>query len=524
MRVRASTAYGSLLLAIVVLVSIVTHAYNVFHYPLYLTDEGIYSQQAWAVLHEARLSPYTYFYDHAPGGWLLLALWHVMLPNQSATFGNGINTGRVLMLLLQLASTIMLFHIARRVSGRYLAAFVAAILFNVSPLAIFYQREVLLDNIMVFWLLLCLYLLVLWNNRVVTTLAAGLAIGLALLTKENAIFFVPILIYLVHRTVQGRINRRFAESFWMFAALAPLGGYLMYAILKNELIPSGLDFDLSSQPAGHVSLLYTVWWQLNRSQEGLFHNLLMQTWMPKDQLLLIAGAIAVLVNLYIGWKQREKNPAALVIPLLAVAYAFYLIRGSVVLEFYVLPIIPLLALNIGMVVAHLLRPFGNPMKVTAIALSAAVLVTPMGGYFFVYNDKGKLAVHDLYTQPLTDLQNAQVAFIRQNVPPGSRVITDDDIWMQLHEQQPFYPFAHSHWKAASDPDVRDKLFRQDWRNVDYVVMSNKMREAMQGNNGNNAEGWIIEAVDRHSQLIWEARRGDIQLAVYRINREGASGQ
>src|SRR5437016_3863837 len=222
MRVRATTAYGSLLLAIVVVVSLLTHGYNLFHYPLYLTDEGIYSQQAWAVLHEDRLSPYTYFYDHAPGGWLLLALWHVILPNQTTTFGNGINTGRVLMLLLQMGSTVMLFEIARRVSGTYLAAFLTAILFNISPLAVYYQREVLLDNIMVFWLLACLALLVLWNNRVMTTLLAGLALGLALLTKENAIFFVPVLIYLVHRMVRGRLNRRFAESFWLFASLAPL--------------------------------------------------------------------------------------------------------------------------------------------------------------------------------------------------------------------------------------------------------------------------------------------------------------
>jgi 4-amino-4-deoxy-L-arabinose transferase-like glycosyltransferase len=523
MRVRASTATGSLLLTVVVLVSVLAHGYNLFHYPLYLTDEGIYSQQAWSVIHESRLSPYTYFYDHAPGGWLLLAFWHVLMPNQTTTFGNGINTGRVLMLVLQVASTIMLFQIARRITGTYLAAFVAAILFNISPLAVYYQREVLLDNIMVFWVLVCLYLLVLWNKRVVTTLAAGLALGLALLTKENALFFVPVLIYLVHRTVRGRVNRRFAETFWLFASVAPLGAYVMYAVLKNELVPSGLDFSLSSPPAGHVSLLYTVWWQMNRSQVGLFHDMLLQSWMPKDKFLLIGGALAVLVSLYFGWQQRQKNPAALVVPLLAIAYGFYLIRGSVMLEFYILPIIPLLALNIGIVVDRMLRPYTNPMKVTAVLLSLAVLATPVGGYLFVYNDKQQLAVNDLYTQPLTDLQNAQVAYIRQNIPPTARIVTDDDIWMQLHEQKPFYAFANSHWKAASDPDVRDRLFHSDWHNIDYVVMSNKMHDAMVGNNAGSQEGYILEAVDQHSQLVWQAQRGNIQLQVYRITGEGANG-
>jgi len=52
-------------------------------------------QQAWSVLREARLSPYTYFYDHAPLGWLVIAGWASLLPSQLQTFGSAINTGRV---------------------------------------------------------------------------------------------------------------------------------------------------------------------------------------------------------------------------------------------------------------------------------------------------------------------------------------------------------------------------------------------------------------------------------------------
>src|SRR6516164_3915036 len=74
----------------------VTHGYNLFNYPLYITDEGIYIQQAWSVLREARLSPYTYFYDHAPAGWLAIAAWVAVLPSQFQTFGNAIDTGRAL--------------------------------------------------------------------------------------------------------------------------------------------------------------------------------------------------------------------------------------------------------------------------------------------------------------------------------------------------------------------------------------------------------------------------------------------
>jgi hypothetical protein len=88
--------------------------------------------------------------------------------------------------------------------------------------------------------------------------------------------------------------------------------------------------------------------------------------------------------------------------------------------------------------------------------------------------------------------------------------------MGLHDRTPRYELAHSHWKASSDPDVRDKIFRADGRNINYVVMSNKMREAMETNNGDGRESWILEAIDQRGEVVWEARHGDIELQVYRI--------
>ena len=77
------------------------------------------------MLREARLSPYTYFYDHAPAGWLVIAAWLSVLPSQLQTFGNAINTGRVLMLLIHLANVYFLFQITRRLTGSLTAAVVA---------------------------------------------------------------------------------------------------------------------------------------------------------------------------------------------------------------------------------------------------------------------------------------------------------------------------------------------------------------------------------------------------------------
>ena len=69
--------------------------------------------------------------------------------------------------------------------------------------------------------------------------------------------------------------------------------------------------------------------------------------------------------------------------------------------------------------------------------------------------------------------------------------------------------------AASDPDVRDKLFGKDWRNIDYIVMSNKMRDAMVLNNGDGGETWILQALD-HSKPVWSVVNGDVELEIDQV--------
>src|SRR5436309_14373172 len=133
-------AAGRLLLPLVLVVTFASHAINMFAYPLYLGDEGIYMEQAWAVLKGIGLSPYTYTYDHAPAGWLVIAAWLRLLPRGVAQWGMAENSGRVLMLLLALCSTALLYRLARRFTGSDAAAVVAALTFALSPLSLYYGR------------------------------------------------------------------------------------------------------------------------------------------------------------------------------------------------------------------------------------------------------------------------------------------------------------------------------------------------------------------------------------------------
>jgi 4-amino-4-deoxy-L-arabinose transferase-like glycosyltransferase len=517
---------NSILLVVALVTGAITHGYHLFLYPLYVTDEGVYMQRAWAVIREGALSPYTYNYDHAPAGWLVIAAWVSLLPHHFQTFGNAINAGRMLMLLVHLVSVYLLFRVTYRLSGSKLGAFAATFFFNVSPLAIFYQRQVVLDNLMVFWVLLSLYLATSDDRRILTPMLSGTAFGIAVLTKENAIFFIPGLAYLLFAQMRLRHNRRFGWGLAAFASVAIIWEYFQYAALKNELLPEHLDFNLSAPPAKHVALLYTIWQQLHRNQGSILkiHSLVWQSslgaWLPKDAFLIVVGTASTLIILAVGLRDRQRHQGELIAALLTAGYLLYLVRGSVVLEFYVVPLIPFLAMNIGLLAARLLRVLSRHavVQIAALAVLFAALLIPIGhsgGYVLVRDQVGKVVPHDLYQLDLTGLQAQQLAFIRQHIPPNARIIMDEEFWVDLHDIRPYYRFAYSHFEATGDPAVRDRLFARDPNNVDYIVVSNKMLVTMQGLNTTHQYDWLFDALN-HAQRIWMLQLGGIELEIWQV--------
>lgn len=458
-----------------VTVALLAHGLNMFHYPAFSLkdDEGIYMAQAWALLREGQLAPYTYFYDHAPGGWIMLAAW-MWLTGGPHAFGGVIEGGRVLMLLLHLAMTPLLYHVARKLGCGMFAAALATLLFSLSPLAIFFQRMVLLDNMMLFWVLLSLDLLLDGWGRLSRVVLSGVCFGLALLTKETALFLLPALLFIV---VQQRWEHqgRFAVSGWLLPMLVVVSWYPLYAMLKGELLPAGLELLPAGQSGGFVafrssgtsvSLIDAVLWQATRSGGGMFNldnqfwQLARTEWVPRDALLFVGGAAATLVNLARGLHNRR----ALVAGLLGALPLFYLARGGVVFDFYVLVAIPFLCLNLGMLLALLFarvpaRAADGLAVLIFLALATAYLAT--NSLLPLYREQPDQAARDALT------------WIKQHVPAQSKMIIRDDLWTDLHEPGlggPAFPNAHSHWKVASDPDVRDSVFYGDWRTVDYLVV------------------------------------------------------
>src|SRR5258708_1277819 len=79
----------------------------------------------------------------------------------------------------------------RRQSGSALGAFAPAVLLHGWLVAIFRQRQVVLGNLMVFWVLISVCLATSDDGRVLTPILSGAAFGVAVLPKDTAIFFIP---------------------------------------------------------------------------------------------------------------------------------------------------------------------------------------------------------------------------------------------------------------------------------------------------------------------------------------------
>jgi hypothetical protein len=47
-------------------------------------------------------------------------------------------------------------------------------------------------------------------------------------------------------------------------------------------------------------------------------------------------------------------------------------------------------------------------------------------------------------------------------------------------------------------------------------MSNKMRQAIEQNNGDGRENWVLEAIDQHGERVWQMSRGDVELEIIKV--------
>ena len=480
----ASPRAAQLATAILALIAAIALGVNLSGFPYHENDEGTYVAQAWAVTGLGRLAPYTYTYDHAPLGWLTIAAWTIVVGGVRR-FGTAVDTGRVLMVLVQVASTVLVFRIGLRLSGRVWVGLLAGALFALAPVGIYYHRRVLLDNLATLWLLLGLLLLLprpaldgaTWTRPATFwTIVSGLAFGAAVLTKEVAAATLPAFVLLAARPAPGLWRWRPLLS-WLCAAVLVIALYPLLAASRGELLPAGL---FGSAPPSGVSLIGALTEQLARGRDGGLLSPLSEIWRTigrwaREEPLLVVGGTLAAIWLMTRWR---RHPAEASIGLAALCFWAFLGRGGIVLPFYLLPLLPLLALLVALTCSplpDLIPNRGLARAAPALTIAAGLLLLVPGLTSPTLGFAGNPL--SLWTNRQTDAQREAVAWLHANAPPTSRIVVDDALWLDLRQdgRGGGFPDVHPYWKVERDPAVRDGVFGGRWQAIEYLVVSPQLR-------------------------------------------------
>lgn len=462
----------------------VAHGVNMLHFPYFETDEGTYMSQAWSFVTEGQLAPYTYWYDHAPLGWIQIALWAI-LTGGFYTFGSAVESGRVLMLVIQLTSTFLVYRIARNVTDSILAAAIASLTFSLCAYGIYYHRRVLLDNLATVWMLASLSLLLEKRLKLGRVWLSGVALGISILSKELTVFVMPCFAYLAFFR-SHRAQRWFATAGWVLIVGSIVSGYFLMALLKGELFPTGTWLG-GTNP--HVSLLGTLLFQADRGRDAGLLSLQSGFWITARQwasvepFLVVGGSACAILTLL----AFRRNRAIALVGASTLALWAFLARGGIVIGFYLVPLLPMLALCDGIVIATVIRwgtawldSHGTRGLAVRAVVSTVVLATSVALLLPGY-DNQQLGFHSdhlvLWNNVQADAQQQSLNWVLGHLPRSSRIIIDDYMWTDLHDPangSPGYPYAHWHWKVDLDPAIRNGVFRGNWRNIDYVITTPQM--------------------------------------------------
>jgi hypothetical protein len=479
-RVRAHRASLAILLGLLVVVAVV-HAIGMDQAPQRVDDEGTYVAQAWAVQHWHTLAHYTYWYDHPPLGWMLMAAWTAVTGAFSRA-SSAVAAGREFMLVVQLVSGGLLYVLARRLGLRRPAAAGTVLLFALSPLALSFHRAVYLDNVATPLLLAAFVLVLSPGHRLAAHAGAGLCFGTAVLTKETSLLLLPALVW-QYWQVNDRRTRRYSLSLAASLFVLLVIAYPLFALLRGELLPGpshvslfeGIRFQLVDRASGGSPLDPD---SVNRHTLGL--------WLSMDPWLLGGAAVLIPVGLWV----RRLRPVTAAFAILAVMA----LRPGYLPIPLVIGMLPFASLLLAGVTDAALRRSAPaaPAAPAAGSSGAAASSTGPAGPSRVAAGRGRMAAGSVlvavcllatavvvgprWWQKDRDLMTVDhdapfrqaEAWITANVPHQGRLLVDDSLWVDLVERG--YPPGQVVWfyKLDTDRDVKAR-YPRGWRDFDYVV-------------------------------------------------------
>jgi hypothetical protein len=520
-------------------VVMLSHATRLAGGPFYSDDEGTYVAQAWSLIHEGRLSPYTYWYDHPPLGWILLAGWDLTV-GRLVHLQTSVEDGRAFAVTLASVAGGLLYLLGRRLGLGCSAAAAAVALWAFSPLALSLSRMLYLDNIALPLLLASLWFASDRGGRLWSHVAAGALLGAAVLTKETFLLDVPAVAFVSWSCSRGRTRPYCVAGFaTLFVGLVAL--YPLFALLKGELVPG----------PGHVSLLGAIRFQLfQRAGTGAVWDpvspagQMLRTWLRTDPYLLPAGlalvplaavdrrlvgpALAVLVPAATALRPNGYLPSPLPIALLpfcALLVAAGARRVAAFAGAWIAPAVSSLVLAASRRRVDPLRRLrvlsggGGPRpRIVSGVVVFAVGVALVAGAGSLVGSRWRSTDEAIYHQNPTVVQVQAEGWIAAHVPHRARIVVDDTYWVDLVDRG-FDPHLGVIWfykldfTDNLDPSVARAL-PAGYKDLGYVVVSPAMRAALAADPRGFRE---LRLAIRYSKLIFAVGEGPERVTVRKLD-------
>jgi hypothetical protein len=484
----------------------VVHAVGMSTFPDYVDDPGTYLSQAWSVEYEHSLSPYSYFYDHAPAGWIQIALW-ATLTGGFNRYGSAIAFGNECMLIAKVVSAALLYGLGRRLGFSRIGAAGATLLFGLCPLELVYGRWTFLDNLVTPWLLLAFLLAYSPRRTIWAGTAAALSFAMATLTKETALVLLPAFAWAMAQNLDRR-NRAQVVAVSACSGVLLMALYPLLALFKGELF----------EGAGHNSLLGTAMWQLTgRGSSGSVldphspMHVTYERWLGYDHYLILLGLAAIPVALLV----RRLRPVTLA---LAIQWLI-MVRGGYVPFMHVINLMPWSALAVAGVLEAVAgnrrvleggwlrvrrpdRAAGQWARVALAALLAVALAVQIGRVWTP-------ALHRMMTVRQQPALAAATRWLADNVPRDRVLAVHDAIWTDLVYHYGYQPRPIIVYKLDTDPAVRRVL-----THLDYLVVPNWYYETP---DAATKYPTLMEA-RKHAIVVAEFGSGNDGVQVYRVSR------
>jgi hypothetical protein len=480
------------------------HAMGMAGYPRWVDDPGTYLSQAWSFQYERALSPYSYFYDHAPAGWIQLGLWS-MLTDGFGRHATAIGFGNECMLIAKVVSAGLLYVLGRRLGISRPGSAAVVLLFGLCPLELLYSRWTFLDNLVTPWILLAFVLAYSPRRSIAAATGAALSFAMAALTKETALILLPAFVWAVAQNLDRR-NRSQVIAVAAFCGCLLMALYPLYALYKGELL----------QAPDRNSLLGTAQWQLlQRQSSGSLldpHSGTAATfagWLHFDRILLLSGAVATPFALFV----RRLRPVALALLVGWLA----MLRGGYLPFMHVLTLLPWSAV---LVVGVLERAAGNgrlsgrrlPLAgwragrpgVVVRALVIGVAVAALGVTVASWTPQLRQMTSVTTEPPLRSAER----WVADNVPRNKVLVVHDAIWTDLVQKYGYQPRPIIIYKLDTDPAVKASL-----RRIDYLVLPNWYYGTP---DGKSKYPTAMEA-RKHAVPVASFGRGDDGVTVYRVS-------